>query len=126
MSDIEMLPESRHQSNSPSPTPDDARNTPFEEDYSSAAFDDDVDISRKDEWMNYARPIATKASTGGQDYLCIWENVARDGTKTPCKYTSKKHLVKRHIESKHMGLRYARSPTLPALTPRRGTLRSAR
>ncbi|KAI0080897.1 hypothetical protein K474DRAFT_1672402 [Panus rudis PR-1116 ss-1] len=47
-------------------------------------------------WERYARPDAHSG-----DYVCLW----RDSRGSLCSYAAKKHLVKRHIESKHMQIR---------------------
>lgn len=54
--------------------------------------------ARDSGWMKYARPVES-----GQ-YTCIWKDEEEDASH-PCCYTSKKHLVKRHLESKHLNIR---------------------
>ncbi|KAK7695984.1 hypothetical protein QCA50_000624 [Cerrena zonata] len=49
-------------------------------------------------WIKHARP-----AEAGQ-YMCIWKEDGDPGSG-PCGYSSKKHLVKRHIESKHLNIR---------------------
>lgn len=49
-------------------------------------------------WINHARPVES-----GQ-YMCVWKD-EDDPEPAICGYVSKKHLVKRHVESKHMNIR---------------------
>ena len=63
------------------------------------------DDPRKNEWTKYTHPPPDTSS--GTDFECTWEIKERDGTTRRCGYSSKKHLVKRHIESKHLQLRCA-------------------
>ncbi|KAI0353530.1 hypothetical protein OH77DRAFT_1505304 [Trametes cingulata] len=55
------------------------------------------------EWMKYTTPHPD-VSPSAPFYKCTWTIRTSDGTKE-CEYQSKKHLVKRHIESKHLQLR---------------------
>ncbi|TBU64028.1 hypothetical protein BD310DRAFT_915207 [Dichomitus squalens] len=57
----------------------------------------------KNEWIKYTFP--SPETSAGPDFHCTWQEKQRDGTSKPCGYSSKKHLVKRHIESKHLQLR---------------------
>ncbi|KAL7282313.1 hypothetical protein ACG7TL_003783 [Trametes sanguinea] len=57
----------------------------------------------KDEWMKYIRPHPER--NPGPDYKCTWITRDPNGESQECTYSSKKHLVKRHIESKHLQLR---------------------
>ncbi|KAJ2981998.1 hypothetical protein NUW54_g10804 [Trametes sanguinea] len=57
----------------------------------------------KDEWMKYIRPHPER--NPGPDYKCTWITRGPNGESEECMYSSKKHLVKRHIESKHLQLR---------------------
>ncbi len=59
----------------------------------------------KNEWQKYTDP--PPETTAVPEYWCTWEVKLRDGTTQRCGYHSKKHLVKRHIESKHLQLRCA-------------------
>ncbi|RPD67307.1 hypothetical protein L226DRAFT_529659 [Lentinus tigrinus ALCF2SS1-7] len=61
------------------------------------------DDPRKNEWTKYTHPPPDTST--GTDFECTWEIKERDGTTRRCGYSSKKHLVKRHIESKHLQLR---------------------
>ena len=38
-------------------------------------------------------------------YACTWVDAKDSVHGKPCGYTSKKHLVKRHIESKHLQIK---------------------
>ncbi|CDO71334.1 hypothetical protein BN946_scf184908.g92 [Trametes cinnabarina] len=67
----------------------------------------DYDPSR-DEWMKYIRSYPDPIS--GPDYTCTWSISMPDGRTQECPYSSKKHLVKRHIESKHLQLRWVILP----------------
>ena len=49
-------------------------------------------------WIHHARPVEA-----GQ-YMCVWKDDDDRGS-VPCGYRSKKHLVKRHVESKHLNIR---------------------
>ncbi|KAL4242049.1 hypothetical protein ABKN59_000581 [Abortiporus biennis] len=60
-----------------------------------------IDETNSDEWMIYARSIDIPGV--GPQYTCTWTN--RDEASTECGYTSKKHLVKRHVESKHLHIK---------------------
>lgn len=60
----------------------------------------------KNAWIKYTHP--SPELFAGPEFHCIWPlQKNRDGTLEPCGYHSKKHLVKRHIESKHLQLRCA-------------------
>ncbi|KAJ8522982.1 hypothetical protein ONZ45_g458 [Pleurotus djamor] len=50
-------------------------------------------------WEIYARQV--KRSDGSLAYQCLWTSKDGDSTK-PCMYTSKKQLVKRHVETTHL------------------------
>ncbi|PCH41162.1 hypothetical protein WOLCODRAFT_137226 [Wolfiporia cocos MD-104 SS10] len=54
-------------------------------------------------WMQYAEP--PKVPGPMALYTCTWPIDNNFGTIMPCGYTSKRHLVKRHVESKHLQLR---------------------
>ncbi|KAI0723166.1 hypothetical protein C8Q76DRAFT_721938 [Earliella scabrosa] len=106
-SDVEMASESythpAHQSNSArSATP--ARSVAPDAAPALAALRvNREEDPRRNEWMRYTMPPPD--TTAAPEYDCIWEVKLRDGTTKPCGYHSKKHLVKRHIESKHLQLR---------------------
>ncbi len=55
-----------------------------------------------EEWMRYARTSEPGGSSA--QYTCIWPET-RDGRTWHCGYSSKKHLVKRHVESKHLQIK---------------------
>ncbi|EMD40826.1 hypothetical protein CERSUDRAFT_111412, partial [Gelatoporia subvermispora B] len=57
--------------------------------------------SRK--WTEWAQGYTTPDDC--MKYRCIWPEQDKHGGRTPCGYTSKRHLVKRHVESKHLKLR---------------------
>nr|VWO95187.1 Uncharacterized protein [Ganoderma boninense] len=58
----------------------------------------------KNAWIKYTYP--SPELFAGPEFKCVWPlQKHRDGTVEPCGYHSKKHLVKRHIESKHLQLR---------------------
>ena len=59
-------------------------------------------------WMEYACP--SPELFGGANFHCVWQDTLHDGTSRSCGYHSKKNLVKRHIESKHLQLRCASAP----------------
>ncbi|KAI0368142.1 hypothetical protein BV20DRAFT_969743 [Pilatotrama ljubarskyi] len=61
------------------------------------------DDPMKEEWMKYTTPHPD-LSPSAPLYKCTWTIKTSGGTKE-CEYRSKKHLVKRHIESKHLQLR---------------------
>lgn len=54
--------------------------------------------------MRYAQALDGGGSSA--QYCCTWVD-PKDPVldKSPCGYTSKKHLVKRHIESKHLQIK---------------------
>ncbi|KZT12571.1 uncharacterized protein LAESUDRAFT_5761 [Laetiporus sulphureus 93-53] len=54
----------------------------------------------REEWLRYAVPA--KPSKEGAQYTCLWMVNNDFGLPCPCEYTSKRHLVKRHIESLHL------------------------
>lgn len=60
---------------------------------------------KKTAWIKYTHP--SPELFAGPEFYCVWQERLRDGTTRPCGYHSKKHLVKRHIESKHLQLRCA-------------------
>ncbi|KAH9951685.1 hypothetical protein B0H21DRAFT_717088 [Amylocystis lapponica] len=61
----------------------------------------------RDKWQQYAQPPHGSDTTF---YSCSWPNRDADGRIIPCGYSSKRHLVKRHIESKHLQFRPCKCP----------------
>ncbi|KAI0327770.1 hypothetical protein GY45DRAFT_1372909 [Cubamyces sp. BRFM 1775] len=61
-----------------------------------------VDNAMKNEWLKYTSPDVEDPENA--DLRCTWETKTKDGTVV-CIYEAKKHLVKRHIESKHLQIR---------------------
>jgi len=55
------------------------------------------------EWLKHVEqcPDGSKAP-----WRCTWQTM-KNGSPTPCDYSSKKHLVKRHIEATHLCIKYA-------------------
>lgn len=64
-----------------------------------------VDESRKNEWLQHVKKRPQEEVEDGREWECIWHGLKDDGTTGYCDYKAKKHLVKRHIESKHLQLR---------------------
>jgi hypothetical protein len=56
----------------------------------------------EDEWEGFARPI--ELPDGTSKYQCHWRTMD-EGIEVNCGYTSKKQLVKRHIETTHLKYR---------------------
>ncbi|GBE79626.1 Zinc finger protein [Sparassis crispa] len=62
-------------------------------------------------WTKYARPPKptnkppNELTDKEKEYTCTWRLVNKDGSTSPCPYHGKRHLMKRHIESKHFKLR---------------------
>jgi hypothetical protein len=56
------------------------------------------------QWTEYAKRTPSTSASGGSSfvYVCLW--TYEDG-RPPCKYESKKQLVKRHIETTHLGIK---------------------
>ena len=54
------------------------------------------------EWLKYVEecPEGSKAP-----WCCTWQTM-KNGKRVPCDYSSKKHLVKRHIEATHLCIKY--------------------
>lgn len=53
------------------------------------------------EWLKHVE----KHSEGGKaPWRCTWETM-KNGKPEPCSYSSKKHLVKRHIEATHLRIK---------------------
>ncbi len=81
-----------------------------EEEEDEGEEDEDAEVM-KNAWIKYTHP--SPELFAGPDFHCVWQEKLRDGTSRPCGYRSKKHLVKRHIESKHLQLRcVAAQPTI--------------
>ncbi len=64
-----------------------------------------VDESRKNEWQQHVRKVPQAEVVDGREWECTWFGLKDNGTTGYCDYKAKKHLVKRHIESKHLQLR---------------------
>ena len=56
-----------------------------------------------DDWMRHAQALDGGGSSA--QYACTWVDAKDSVHGKPCGYTSKKHLVKRHIESKHLQIK---------------------
>jgi hypothetical protein len=54
------------------------------------------------EWLKYVEecPEGSKSP-----WCCTWQTM-KNGKRVPCDYSSKKHLVKRHIEATHLCIKY--------------------
>ena len=63
-----------------------------------------VDNAMKNEWLKYTSPDVEDPENA--DLRCTWKTNTKDGIRV-CIYEAKKHLVKRHIESKHLQIRCA-------------------
>ncbi|KAI0775929.1 hypothetical protein BD413DRAFT_256026 [Trametes elegans] len=72
--------------------------------YTAGQASADRDDPKRREWMKYTWPHP-ESDYHGQEYKCIWKVALPDGTTQDCRYEAKKHLVKRHIESKHLQFR---------------------
>ena len=59
--------------------------------------------SATDSWTKYAKALDGGGSSG--QFACTWVETADNLLERPCGYISKKHLVKRHIESKHLHIK---------------------
>jgi hypothetical protein len=54
------------------------------------------------EWLKHVE----QCSDGNRaPWRCTWQTM-KNGTPVPCDYSSKKHLVKRHIEATHLCIKY--------------------
>lgn len=62
-----------------------------------------------EEWTRYAKAVDSGGSSA--TYTCLWPET-RDGRSCSCGYSSKKHLVKRHVESKHLQIKYVTCSSL--------------
>ena len=56
----------------------------------------------EDSWMRHAEALEGGGSSA--QYRCAWVDT-KNGPKGACGYIAKKHLVKRHIESKHLQIK---------------------
>ncbi|TCD70820.1 hypothetical protein EIP91_001510 [Steccherinum ochraceum] len=65
----------------------------------SAQPETEEPVSESD-WKSHA-----KVDARTQKYTCMWPVVDEDGQESICSYHSKKHLVKRHIESVHLHIK---------------------
>ena len=54
------------------------------------------------EWLKHVEqcPDGSRAP-----WRCTWQTM-KNGKRVPCNYSSKKHLVKRHIEATHLCIKY--------------------
>lgn len=57
-----------------------------------------------DDWTKYAKALQGGGSSA--QYACTWVETGDNIFDNACGYVSKKHLVKRHIESKHLQIKY--------------------
>jgi hypothetical protein len=55
--------------------------------------------TRIKQWENYAEEVQT--ANGRAAYLCLW-TIKHGDRAVSCNYSSKKQLVKRHIETTHL------------------------
>ncbi|KAH9938273.1 uncharacterized protein B0H18DRAFT_966340, partial [Fomitopsis serialis] len=59
-------------------------------------------LESDNEWLQYTKPFKMQ----GANWLrCTWADRLPDGNHVECTYVQKRHLVKRHICSKHLGIR---------------------
>lgn len=63
------------------------------------------DRTEENVWMKYVDPSPKLFVRG--TFTCLWQENLHDGTSKPCGYYSNKHVIKRHIKSKHLKLRCA-------------------
>ncbi|KAI0347199.1 hypothetical protein BDW22DRAFT_1351567 [Trametopsis cervina] len=56
-----------------------------------------------DDWTKYAKALQGGGSSA--QYACTWVETGDNIFDNACGYVSKKHLVKRHIESKHLQIK---------------------
>lgn len=54
------------------------------------------------EWLKHVELCPEGSRT---PWRCTWQTM-KNGTPMPCDYSSKKHLVKRHIEATHLCIKY--------------------
>jgi hypothetical protein len=54
------------------------------------------------EWLKHVEQCPEGSKT---PWRCTWQTM-KNGTPVPCDYSSKKHLVKRHIEATHLCIKY--------------------
>ena len=54
--------------------------------------------------MHWAR--AKDSGGSSAVYTCLWPETRKSGRTVTCGYSSKKHTVKRHVESKHLKIKY--------------------
>jgi hypothetical protein len=54
------------------------------------------------EWLKHVEQCPEGSRT---PWRCTWQTM-KNGTPMPCDYSSKKHLVKRHIEATHLCIKY--------------------
>jgi hypothetical protein len=65
------------------------------------------------EWLKHVEPCPEGSRT---PWRCTWQTM-KNGTPMPCDYSSKKHLVKRHIEATHLCIKYVLTKFGWALCP---------
>ena len=56
-------------------------------------------VRDKNAWKSHARCVMRG---GVQEYRCVWKVGCVGTDKDQCGYTAKRHLVKRHIETRHL------------------------
>jgi hypothetical protein len=54
------------------------------------------------EWLQHVEPCPDGSRA---PWRCTWQTM-KNGSRVPCDYSSKKHLVKRHIEATHLCIKY--------------------
>ncbi|EPQ59229.1 hypothetical protein GLOTRDRAFT_125538 [Gloeophyllum trabeum ATCC 11539] len=65
-------------------------------------------------WQEYARPE-------GQQFRCTWVTI-QEGVEATCTYVSRKHLVKRHIQTTHMKIKKWKCNWCGKAFPQKGSL----
>ncbi|KIM53807.1 hypothetical protein SCLCIDRAFT_410861 [Scleroderma citrinum Foug A] len=77
-------------------------NSASSEDEHKAPRDDSPQVSEADgeAWERYAKPTLSEDGATRR-WQCTW-TTTESGKTTDCKYTSKKQLVKRHVETTHL------------------------
>lgn len=66
------------------------------------------------EWLQHVEPSPDGSRA---PWRCTWQTM-KNGTRVPCDYSSKKHLVKRHIEATHLCIKYVLTKFGSLLCPR--------
>ncbi|KDQ64490.1 hypothetical protein JAAARDRAFT_28120 [Jaapia argillacea MUCL 33604] len=75
---------------------------------------DDTPQYGPDEWLQYAQ-------AEGAQHRCTWPTI-KDDVHTPCGYLSRKHLVKRHIQTTHMKIKRWKCEFCGKAFPQKGSL----